>query len=395
MEDYYSMFRERKVCILVPTYNNCGTLEGVLRGLLTYTDQIIVVDDGSTDQTPDILKDFEGITTLTFPVNRGKGAGLREGFSLASAMGYDYAISIDSDGQHFADDIMVFVRALEKHPGKLLVGARNMDQVNVPGKSNFGRKFSNFWFHFETGIRLQDTQSGYRLYPLRQLSQMRFFTTKFEFEIEVLVRAAWKRIPIIEVPVRVLYQGEGTRVSHFRPFRDFARISVLNTVLVILALFYYKPRALIHGLSRRNLLDSLSQALTNRNEKDTVKAVSVGFGVFMGIFPIWGFQLAVAILLAFLFRLNKILVILAANISIPPVVPIILFLSHWVGGVWMGDRAVTISLDENLDLAFLQNSLVQYLTGAVTLSVVCGILFGLLAYGALKIIPRAHTPEYD
>src|SRR5690606_1887547 len=140
--------------------------------------------------------------------------------------GYEYAITIDSDGQHFPDDIPVFLEVLEKENGTLLIGSRNMMQEGVPKKSSFGNRFSNFWFWFETGIKLEDTQSGYRAYPLHKIP-LKYFTRKFEFEIEVIVRAAWKGTRVKNVPVKVLYDMN-ERVSHFRPFKDFTRISILN-----------------------------------------------------------------------------------------------------------------------------------------------------------------------
>ena len=127
-----------------------------------------------------------------------------------------------------------------------------MDQASVPGKSSFGHKFSNFWFWFETGLTMSDTQSGYRLYPVKLLNNTNFITRKFEFEIEVLVMSAWRGIEITEVPVRVYYADKENRVSHFRPFKDFTRISILNTFLVIIALLYIKPRDFFRGLKKKN-----------------------------------------------------------------------------------------------------------------------------------------------
>jgi len=184
-------FKESNVCVLVPTYNNAQTLAAVLESLLAYTDQVLVVNDGSTDGTQGILDRFPQVERVSYPVNRGKGYALRTGFKRAVALGYDYAITIDSDGQHFAEDLPKFLEKLQDHPNAIIMGARNMDQASVPGKSSFGHKFSNFWFKVETGKRLSDTQSGYRLYPVSRLQKMRFITRKYEFEIEVLVRAAW------------------------------------------------------------------------------------------------------------------------------------------------------------------------------------------------------------
>uniref|UniRef100_A0A4W5LPB8 Glycosyltransferase 2-like domain-containing protein n=1 Tax=Hucho hucho TaxID=62062 RepID=A0A4W5LPB8_9TELE len=223
-----------KICVIVPTYNNHKTLKRVLDSVLLYTSNVIVVNDGSTDSTAQILEAYSHLVQIHHSKNTGKGMAIRNAFKKALDLNYDYAITIDSDGQHFASDIPSFIAALEKDADVLLIGSRNMTQENVPKKSSFGNKFSNFWFWFETGNKLEDTQSGFRLYPLRKIP-VSYFTNKFEFEIEVIVRSAWKDIPVKNIPVQVLYDPE-ERVSHFRPFKDFTRISVLNTVLVTIAL---------------------------------------------------------------------------------------------------------------------------------------------------------------
>ena len=228
-----------KVCVLIPTYNNERTLKRVIEGVLQYTTHVIVINDGSTDATTQILKNYLQLEQIHVPQNKGKGNALRVGFKKATALGYHYTITIDSDGQHYPEDIPVFIDALEKAENKnlLLIGARNMSQEGVPGKSSFGNKFSNFWFWLETGTKLTDTQSGFRLYPLKTLEKLKFYTNKFEFEIEVIVKAAWKDVEVKNVPIEVLYDAN-ERVSHFRPFKDFTRISILNTCLVFLTIFY-------------------------------------------------------------------------------------------------------------------------------------------------------------
>lgn len=113
----------------------------------------------------------------------------------------------------------------------------------------------------------------------------------------------------------------------------------------------------------------------------------------MGIFPVWGFQLIIAISLSFLFRLNKALVIIAANISIPPAIPLILWLSHYVGGFWLGDAAQSISFSKEITLAMMWDNLFQYAIGAVTLSTVAGVIFGVLTYGMIKLFKKKRTGE--
>lgn len=229
------------VCVIVPTYNNANTLARILDGLAAMTSDIIIVNDGSTDGTSAILKRYPHFKQIHFAKNRGKGMALRQGFKTANALGFQYAVTIDSDGQHYPDDLPVFIREIERDGPALLIGARNMMHESVPKGSSFGNRFSNFWFWAETGIRLSDTQSGYRLYPLLPLTKMRFFSSRFEFEIEVIVKAAWRGISVKNVPIKVLYDPT-ERVSHFRPVWDFTRISLLNTWLVFVSLLYARPK---------------------------------------------------------------------------------------------------------------------------------------------------------
>ncbi|WP_290707023.1 glycosyltransferase family 2 protein [Flavihumibacter sp. CACIAM 22H1] len=239
---YQTAFEQRKAAVLLPTYNNAGSLAGVLRDVLCFTHSILVVNDGSTDNTPTVLAEFPQIQLISYKQNQGKGWALRKGFEKARALGYEYVITMDADGQHFAKDLPALLNCIDKHPNTIVVGARNLQQENVPGKSSFGNRFSNFWFWLYTGQKAPDTQSGYRLYPVKAMENIRFYTRKYEFEVEVLVRSVWKGLQVAFVPISVYYPPAEERISHFRPFRDFSRISVLNTVLFFIAFLYIKPR---------------------------------------------------------------------------------------------------------------------------------------------------------
>lgn len=242
---YQSRFDQLNCCVIIPTYNNKKTLQRVIDQVLDYTFNIIVVNDGSSDGTREILKKYSSLEVFHVPVNRGKGNALKIGFFEASKMGYKYAISMDSDGQHFPDDLHVFLDALEVHlpenPDLLIVGSRKMDDPSVPNKSSIGNRFSSFWFWVETGVKLQDTQCGYRLYPLEAVNSINLYTSRFELEIEVIVKAAWSEVKVINLPVKVLYDPN-ERVTHFRPWQDVARITLLNIYFVFVAAFYIAPR---------------------------------------------------------------------------------------------------------------------------------------------------------
>ena len=378
-----------KACVIIPTYNNAATLAAVIEDVAQYSNHIIVVNDGATDNTVDIVKQYPAVQFINYTPNVGKGWALRKAFRYAIDKGYKYGISIDSDGQHFAKDLPAFINKLEEEPNAVIIGVRNMGQASVPGGSSFGNNVSNFWFKVETGISSPDTQSGYRLYPLAVLSKMRFFTRKYEFEIEVLVRAAWKGVTILSIPVSVYYAPKEERISHFRPYKDFFRISVLNTVLVLITFLYIKPRNFLRSIFiKKNFKKLLDEQLFNPHHSDQLKAGSVAFGVFMGIIPIWGFQLVAAIFFAIILKLNKALVIIAANISIPPMIPIIIFGSYKAGALWMGGHALQITFSNAISLAAIKQNLQQYILGSITLAVVAAVFFGVLAFLFLKLFNK-------
>ncbi len=389
LESIRAKFEALQACVLIPTYNNAATLAAVIEDLSAYTSHIIVVNDGSTDNTENLVRSFPSIQFISYNKNVGKGWALRKGFEHAVARNYHYAITIDSDGQHFAKDLPMFIEKLEITRDAIIIGARNMEQATVPGKSSFGNKFSNFWFKVETGINSPDTQSGYRLYPLQLLKGIRFITRKYEFEIEVLVRAAWRGVKIESVPVSVYYAPKEIRVSHFRPFKDFTRISILNTFLVIITFLYIKPRNFVRMLfDKKKMNEFLKDHLFQPHQSDLLKSVSVAFGIFMGIIPIWGIQLGTAIFFAILFRLNKALVIIAANISLPPMIPLIIFGSYKIGALWMGDRVGHLEFSKDITRESIRTNLEQYIYGSITLAVFAALLFGIVTFGLLKLFKK-------
>ena len=381
-------FKTLKCCVIIPTYNNYKTLQQVIEGVLAHTEDVIVVNDGSTDATAEILKDFPQVQQIHLQKNKGKGNALRQGFKHAESLSYRYAITIDSDGQHFPEDIPSFIEALEKEENKevLFIGARNMTQLGVPKKSSFGNKFSNFWFWVETGNRLQDTQSGFRLYPISAMKNLKFYTQKFEFEIEAIVKAAWSGIEVKNIPIQVHYELED-RVSHFRPFKDFTRISILNTWFVLVTFFYIKPRNLFRKLKKKGFKRFLMEDLFGSDDPAEKKAFSIALGVFIGLSPIWGFHTVTVIFLALLLNLNKVIAFAFSNVSLPPFIPFILYFSLKLGS-WILGESFVLSMSEIDPSIELVKYLKSYIVGSLVLSVTAAISCGILSYIFLMLFER-------
>ena len=382
-----SLFKEKSCCVIIPSYNNSRFLDGVLSDVLKYCEDVILVNDGSTDNTLEVLAPYKQIDLLSYPKNRGKGHALKTGFRHAYNKGFKYAITIDSDGQHYARDLVNFLELIDDNPNAIIIGARDLNQENMSGKSNFANKFSNFWFKVETGLTMPDTQSGYRLYPLVPLNDIRFFTGKYEFEIEVLVRGVWKGVDVITAPIDVYYPPREERVTHFRPFKDFFRISLLNTVLVLMAFLWYHPRRIYREYSKKSFKQIYREAAASAAAIPNAKiAASIAFGVFMGIFPVWGYQLLLGFIIAHLLSLNKAIFFIAANISLPPMIPVIIYLSYVLGGYMLGSGSWAV--DFELSLEGIKDNLVQYLIGAVGLSCIASLVFGSLSYLLLSVFKR-------
>ncbi len=245
---------ENEVCAIIPTYQNAKTLLQVVADVHRVVDTVIVVDDGSNDGTAALLDKATGNErpekVLTHPKNCGKGAALKTGLTYARQQGFRYAVTVDADGQHRADDIPALLKAVEEEPDALAIGSRGLQHENMPAKSTFANRFSNFWFALQTLQRLPDTQSGLRVYPLRRLHGLRWMSARYEAELTLLVFSAWAGVKLLPVPVSVYYPPRDQRVTHFRPGRDFTRISVLNTLLCFLMVVYGWPRIFCRQIAR-------------------------------------------------------------------------------------------------------------------------------------------------
>jgi len=363
--------------VIIPVYNNERTILAVIESVREYCPDIIVVNDGSSDSTTEILNAVSGVLLISYPKNRGKGYALKRGLLKAKELKYKRAITIDADGQHYAHDIPLFLASAEEHPDTILVGARDFAAENMPGKNTFANRFSNFWFKLQTGIKLTDTQSGYRLYPLDKIGELKGgYTAKYEFELEILVFAAWRGVKIENITIDVYYPSGGERVSHFRPIKDFLRISVLNTVLTLIALLWYIPVRFFRIMTWENI-----------KEQPTSKIVlSVMLGIFMGIFPVWGYQMLIGVFLAHLLKLNKAITLVASNISIPPMIPFILFGSYATGCI-VTNTPMTLIISE-ISIGSVKEVLLQYLLGSVIFAAVCSVVAGALTVIMLAIFRR-------
>ncbi len=220
---YTSPSGTRAVPVLIPALNCAGSIAGVVTGARRWSETVLVVNDGSVDATAECAVQA-GATVVSHEHNRGKGAALRTGMQWLAQHGFHHVLTMDADGQHLSEEIPLLLEACAAAPDALIIGARQIPpQATTPAKL-FGNRFANRWVEIACGLRLPDTQSGFRVYPLRPVLALRVRANHFAFETEVLIRAARAGIPIRSVPVQVYYPPVDERVSHFEPFRDTVRI---------------------------------------------------------------------------------------------------------------------------------------------------------------------------
>ena len=214
-----------KVLVVIPAYNEAATIRDVAQRALAQLEDVIVVDDGSTDGTVAAVADLP-ITLISNPQNLGKGASLWRGFAVALAEGADAVITVDGDAQHRPEDIPRLIAAATEHPGRIIIGARLWDKDKVPPLRYFGNRFANFWVAWAAGCAVADSQSGFRLYPASLLKHVRVAhgpAARFAFESEILIEAGRAGVPSLAVPIAAIYPTNA-RASHYRSAVDTARI---------------------------------------------------------------------------------------------------------------------------------------------------------------------------
>ena len=369
-----------KICVIIPTYNNERTLKRVIDGLLEITKDLIVINNSATDATFRILKTYTEITQIFLTKNKGNGNALRIGFKKAEVLGYDFAVTLKPDGQYYLEDIAVFVNQLEFETNKnlLLIGSTNRDQKTVSSRMSFTNKLSIFLYKLQTGIQLKNTQSGFRLYPLNELNNIKFFTTKSEFEIETIVKAAWRGISVKNVTVNVSIDPQ-ERATHLKSIKGFLRISLLNTWFILVAFLYIKPRNLIREFREKGIRRFIKEEILGNNESPLKSSQAMALGVFIGLTPLWGFHTILVLSLAVLFKLNKAISFAFTNVSFPPFIPFTVYAGIMIGNYVLGEPTDYSFADFEENFEFVK-SLKTYVVGSFILASVMSVMVGIVAY---------------
>nr|WP_225562097.1 glycosyltransferase family 2 protein [Rhodanobacter sp. DHB23] len=212
-------------CVLIPCLDEEAAIRGVVESVLALGVHVIVVDDGSTDRTPEILATLP-VTLLRHDSRRGKGQALRDGFREALRQGYEAVLTMDGDGQHLASDIPRIVAAAAAHPGELVIAARLLDKAQQPQGRRRANAVADWGISWGCGQPVADTQSGQRWYPRAALDLLDLPAQDFVFEAAILIAASRElRMGVVSVPIASRYPPDA-RPSHLRPVLDVTRITL-------------------------------------------------------------------------------------------------------------------------------------------------------------------------
>ncbi len=380
-----------KIACVIPHYDHLGTVFGVAAEARRHLDDVRVVDDG----TPALPGDFAakldslGVALIRHERNLGKGAALLTAARKLEEDGVTHMIAIDADGQHDPDDLPRFVAEIREHPEAVIVGCRDFEHAeNVPKSSRFGRGFSNFWCRLETGVKCADTQSGFRAYPVAGLNALHLGCRRYNFEIEALVKLLWAGYALREVPIPVFYDVPGKRISHFDPWKDNLRLSLLHTCLVLRQLLPIPHKRLAAAPRSEwgweNLLHPLNflRRLLRENADPAGLAASAAVGTFLAVLPLVGVHMAVILYVCLRLKLNKVMALAIQNLFMPPLSPFLCielgyYLRH---GEWWTEFTLHNCAGE------LHHRLYEWLLGSLLLAPAFAVVMWVAVYAAAKRI---------
>lgn len=379
-----------KILLVIPLFNHGNTIRSVVEKALASGWPVLVVDDGSSDGGAERLGDL-GCQVICLDCNRGKGAAILAGAKFALENGFEAIITVDADGQLDPAEAGILAIAATGQWPAIVVGSRWMDKDNAPGASLFGRAFSNFWVRLECGRELPDTQSGYRLYPVKELLDLKTSCRRYDFEVEILTRSAWAGLPILSVPVTVHYPVASERESHFHQLKDNFRLTCLHTRLVCRALLPW-PHKRLTAKAPQKIVEERQERLSLLHPVRFVKrlcrehssalqlASAAWMGVFLGALPLIACHTVAILYVCHRLHLNKLTAVTASQLCMPPLVPVLCIQA----GYFM--RHGSLLLDINWDTMVVQihYRLLEWLLGSLLLGPILGLIVAGMLYFAIK-----------
>jgi uncharacterized protein (DUF2062 family) len=413
--------RDFSPVVVAPTHNNRNTLEDIMSRVRATGLPLIVVNDGSTDDTAAVLASprwaaDRGVTVLTHPRNRGKAAALRTAFEAASAAGFTHAATIDTDGQLEPEQIPGLVALARSHPRALVIGRRDENTAGYPAKNRLGRRLSNLFVWMESGVRVSDSQCGLRVYSLGFVDAARCRSSRYGFETEIITRAGWAGVPVVEAPVRCHYFPKDQAVSHFRPWVDSLRAIGMHGRLLLRALLPFTrrrsptiepssdgPRSARERWRQVarwiNPLGAWRQLRADETGRATA-AAGLAVGAFIANLPAYGFQTLLSLYFARRLHLHPVAVVAGSQLSTPPVGPFLVAAAVAVGHVLLHGqlpmlREYRAAMARDGVWNLLGSVVVEWTLGSLIVGFVCACVTFVIASKLLRLAARNADAAND
>lgn len=371
----------------IPVFNNKDTVHSVALACRQELRHVVVIDDGSTDGDVGALFKDTDIAVCRHAHNRGKGQALLTALRYVKDRGAEFMISVDADGQHQPRDIRAFLPVIAANRTAIVIGARRMHAPNVPASSRFGMRFSDFWLRLETGRPIRDSQSGFRAYPVAYVAQLPLRGRRYDFEAEVLAKAAWAGLGIISVDVAVTYAERGKRVSHFRPFLDNLRLTHRHVLLVGRRLWPWPHRRLVPRAPNKFLAllrhpARFCKLLLMEHASPAELGAAAGVGTFLATLPLLSLHTVAIVYVTTRLHLNRIMAVAIQNLCMPPFVPFVCveigyFMRH---GRWLSEMSRETWLHQ------APQRIWEWFLGALLVAPILAIITGLIVFGLAAVV---------
>lgn len=382
--------RDRIWCA-VPVYNNGATVKDVVSACRDILRNVVVIDDGSTDADVAGLLSGLDVSIVKHGKNLGKGAAILTASRYVEDHGGLSMITVDADGQHVPRDIERFIPLLSEEKPGIIIGSRDFTAENVPSSSRFGRAFANFWLKVETGQTIDDCQSGFRAYPVRELNLLKFKGQRYDFEAEVLAKASWAGLSLTTVPIKVRYPVPAERITSFKPLLDNVRLTLIHSMLVGRRLLPLPHRKLVNNVSAFDLSllrhpGKVLNMLLLENATPVGLAMSAAIGVFLAVLPLLFVHTLVILYVSMRLNLNKMVALNVQHLAMPPFIPALCievgyYLRH---GAWLTDLSFKTVFEQ------FSSRVYEWFLGSLIVAPITAVLVGGLMYIAAIVIKRVR-----
>jgi uncharacterized protein (DUF2062 family) len=376
-ESLYNELKKHNCCIIISADDENFSVQQIEK-CLNFSEQIILYS--FKNKIP------EQISSEIIIYNSNSKNTFKHVLKFAENKGFKFAFLPIYKSEPVCSIIPEFIHQITFNEHQIVLGSNALNK-----NTGFVEKLSRLRFQILTGITNINPKACLHIYPLNAINKLNYFTRGKYLNTELLVMNAWRGVSIKSVSLKEIYIGKECTSKPAEKLKSFFFFTILYFILFILSFFYGIPSRLIHLIRKRSLKTIIKNNILQTKDSNIKISKAVGFGFFMGIVPIWGWQTIVGISLSHYLKLNKAIVVLASNISFTPVLPLLLFASYYTGAMLIGNELSWSQYTGDLDIKTVTKDLFQYLIGSFVFAVITGMLTFGITYLFLRIFRKNKT----